>query len=203
MKKKYKTKTMNTKERLKYYIKCSKISVLYFEKSISASNGYVSSIQKSIGGDKLILIQKVYKDLNITWLLTGVGEMLIEHNSSNAMNGTKERLKSFINYKKINVSAFEKSISASNGYVNNIVDTLSTVKIKVIQETYPDLNLTWLLTGVGEMIIDDNSNTVDISNSYLKLNYKISTKNIEIILSKLNEIHNTQIEIISLLKKVE
>lgn len=66
---------MSVKERLKFFIKNQNLSVIDFEKSINSSNGYVNSISKSIGIDKLNKIIEIYS-INIEWLLTGHGEML-------------------------------------------------------------------------------------------------------------------------------
>lgn len=52
------------------------MTVSAFEKSIGVANGYVNSISKSIGIDKISLILEKYPNLNIEWLLTGRGEML-------------------------------------------------------------------------------------------------------------------------------
>src|SRR5690554_4547826 len=67
---------MNVKERLKQFVDSQGITIRAFEQSIKASNGYVNSISKSIGLDKLEEILDVYSNLNIEWLLTGKGEML-------------------------------------------------------------------------------------------------------------------------------
>lgn len=67
---------MNVKERVKIYLEHKKMPISVFEKSINASNGYVNSISKSIGLDKIELILENYPNLNIEWLLTGKGSML-------------------------------------------------------------------------------------------------------------------------------
>lgn len=67
---------MSVKERLKNYIKHIGISIIDFEKSINVSNGYVNSISKGIGNDKISLIVENYPNLNLDWLLTGKGDML-------------------------------------------------------------------------------------------------------------------------------
>lgn len=66
---------MSVKENIKTFIKNENITIKEFEISISASNGYVNSISKSIGLDKLNSIIEKYPNLNIEWLLTGKGEM--------------------------------------------------------------------------------------------------------------------------------
>ncbi len=66
----------------------------------------------------------------------------------------KDRLKIFINNQKLTVSAFESSIIVSNGYVNSISKSLGVDKLELIIEKYPNLNITWLLSGKGEMLLD-------------------------------------------------
>lgn len=67
---------MCVKERLKEFIKHSKINTSQFEKSIGVSNGYVNSISKNIGIDRIDYMLEKYPNLNLEWLLTGRGEML-------------------------------------------------------------------------------------------------------------------------------
>lgn len=62
---------MSVKSRLQEYIKSLGMKTTEFEKSIGASNGYVNSISKSIGLDKLNSILEKYPNLNLRWLLTG------------------------------------------------------------------------------------------------------------------------------------
>jgi len=50
------------------------------------------------------------------------------------------------------MKAFEKSINASNGYINNITRSIGLEKIDLIVEKYPILNIEWLLTGKGDML---------------------------------------------------
>lgn len=67
---------MSVAERLKEYIGYKRITNAEFERSINASNGYINSIRRSIGIDKLEQIEHIYPDLNTQWLLKGEGEML-------------------------------------------------------------------------------------------------------------------------------
>ena len=67
---------MSVKERLKLFIKYLKIGNSEFEKSLGLSNGYINSISRGIGNNKLNLILEKYSNLNGEWLLTGKGEMI-------------------------------------------------------------------------------------------------------------------------------
>lgn len=67
---------MDIKERLIHFIKYKGIPISRFEEICSLSNGYVSSIRKSLGIEKLENVLKSFPDLNRDWLLYGEGEML-------------------------------------------------------------------------------------------------------------------------------
>ena len=62
-----------------------------------------------------------------------------------------DRTKLFVKSQQITMKAFERSINASNGYINNITRSISLEKIDLIVEKYPILNIEWLLTGKGDM----------------------------------------------------
>jgi phage repressor protein C with HTH and peptisase S24 domain len=76
---------MSVKCRIKEFVKSVGLTVSDFEKSISTSNGYVNSISKSIGIDKIELILEKYPTLNLEWLLTGQGKMLKRVGSDDAL----------------------------------------------------------------------------------------------------------------------
>ena len=67
---------MTVKARIKEYCKEQNITIAAFEESIGVSNGYVNSISKSIGVDKINTIVEKYSNMDIEWLLTGRGSML-------------------------------------------------------------------------------------------------------------------------------
>lgn len=69
----------------------------------------------------------------------------------------KQRLIDFIKFKNLSQAKFEKAIGVSNGFVNNISKGIGADKLQRILNTYPELNSTWLLTGNGEMLKQDNS----------------------------------------------
>lgn len=69
----------------------------------------------------------------------------------------KERLISFIEYKGLSKNKFEQICGFSKRYVSNISVSLQPDKIERISLNFPDLNIGWLLTGEGEMIIPSTS----------------------------------------------
>lgn len=67
-----------------------------------------------------------------------------------------ERLVDFIKYKNKSYRAFEKSIGLANGYISNQLikkgDIGSNILGKILIK-YPDLNITWLITGLQKMTL--------------------------------------------------
>lgn len=71
----------------------------------------------------------------------------------------KDRLVSYLKYKKLSQSRFEKSIGMSNGYVNNIRQSIQPDKLLKIAQHYPDLNISWLMIGeLGGPMLKESEN---------------------------------------------
>lgn len=71
-----------------------------------------------------------------------------------------ERIKEYIDYKGIAVSAFEKSIGMSNASFGKSLKNggaIGTDKLENILKTYPDISPLWLVCGIGNMLTDDNA----------------------------------------------
>ena len=69
----------NVKQRIREFCKLRHLTISAFENAGNLSNGYVSSIRKSIGAEKLESILSAFPELNREWLLYGEGEMLKPH----------------------------------------------------------------------------------------------------------------------------
>ncbi len=73
---------MRAIERLQEYLAHKNISPYTFERNCNIANGYLNKQTKgkgTIGSEIIERITEKYNDLNITWLLTGKGLMLINH----------------------------------------------------------------------------------------------------------------------------
>ena len=71
----------SVKDRTLEFIRFKGISVKSFEQKCNMSNGYVASIRKGLGGEKLENILRAFPELNREWLLFGEGEMLKGNNN--------------------------------------------------------------------------------------------------------------------------
>lgn len=98
----------------------------------------------------------------------------------------KERIDSFLEYKKITRSFFEKASGLSNGYTRNIKGSIGNTKLSGILNAFPEINKVWLITGEGEMIKAEEpyNETVHISSMKSRLiqiaeNYGLSVAEFE------------------------
>ena len=69
------------------------------------------------------------------------------------MKTMKERLVDFLAYKKMSQGKFEQSLGLSRGFVSKVGDSIRANNLKRIEDKYPELNLPWLLTGEGSMLL--------------------------------------------------
>ena len=73
---------MDIKERIKQFAESKGIPVYKFEQEAGLSNGYVNSIRKGIGNEKLLLILRAFPEIRRDWLLFGEGEMISTDNAT-------------------------------------------------------------------------------------------------------------------------
>lgn len=64
----------------------------------------------------------------------------------------KERLEEFVEYLDLTNQKFEQNAGLPNGFINKSGKYISDKSEQKIINTYPDLNINWLLTGEGEML---------------------------------------------------
>lgn len=68
------------------------------------------------------------------------------------------RIKEYMDFKKISISAFEKSIGLSNASFNKTLKSggaIGTDKLEKTLSVYADINPRWLMTGEGPMLNDE------------------------------------------------
>lgn len=67
---------------------------------------------------------------------------------------TKERLLSFLEFKKLTKAEFERLAGLSSGYVKNFKGNIGGDKLENLLIAFPELSRDWLLYGKGEMLVD-------------------------------------------------
>jgi hypothetical protein len=74
-------------------------------------------------------------------------------------NKIANRLMDYIRYINSNRSAFERSCNISNGYLSKLLIKGNSIGSQIlirIKCRYPNLNINWIITGEGNMIVDEN-----------------------------------------------
>lgn len=68
----------------------------------------------------------------------------------------KSRLIEFIEHKGLSVQSFEIQCNLSNGAVSKMGNNTRRSTIDKISKSYPELNTSWLLTGEGNMLLNNS-----------------------------------------------
>lgn len=66
----------------------------------------------------------------------------------------QKRLKDFIKYLNISERDFCQSIGVSHAYVSNVKNKINASTREAMERAYPSLNIEWVLTGRGDMLLD-------------------------------------------------
>lgn len=72
----------------------------------------------------------------------------------------KERLIQFLKAKKISQKKFAQAVGLSYGYVNAIRVSIQPDTLHKIAMQFPELNTGWLMTGEGQMLKTNDSDTL-------------------------------------------
>lgn len=72
------------------------------------------------------------------------------------------RIRTFLKWKRVTIQAFESSIGKTNGYIAHTKSPTAGV-LADIARVYPEINLTWLITGDGNMLKTDQAESVHVS----------------------------------------
>ncbi|NNF75312.1 MAG: hypothetical protein HKN00_09025 [Flavobacteriaceae bacterium] len=107
------------------------------------------------------------------------------------------RIMQFVRSKGMSVRRFDISIGAANGYTLRMEKNNASVGSDVLEkihETYPELNLEWIITGEGEMYHKKVRDTQIIGEKdlekliSLKLNEKLDSERLKILKQLKNEL---------------
>lgn len=85
----------------------------------------------------------------------------------------KERITKYIDYKGLENSRFEKRAGLGNGYVDKIREGIRSTTIEKIRKSFPDLNIEWLKTGEGDMLLSESKNITTNITPVPRENYKM------------------------------
>lgn len=200
-------------KRIKEYVLYKGIRVNQFEQLCNLSNGYVNQIKRSIGEEKLKTISRRFPDLNISWVLTGIGNMIQNQDIKDSNNNKTikeaiiQRIKEIIENKSLSESQFSKLISANQKTINQQLKGergISIDTILSILSSFEHISSEWLLRGKGNMFksIDKfisteelpESNRITSKTTYEKLLEEYTRQTEELLSQRDKEIRALQLE---------
>ena len=101
------------KDRLAAYLAAKKVNKSEFGRRIGVSSSYISSMRKSIQPDKAASIAREFPDLNMSWLMTGDGPMLVEERDG--LSGSVDRSSHHVSREGNVVSSGQSCVIVSGG----------------------------------------------------------------------------------------
>ena len=160
---------MTIKERVMQILEYKGIAKENFftEIGMTSANFRGSAKHTPLNSTAIANIFTAIPDINLTWLITGKGEMLdngsskkIEYNFTKEhieQSGTlvKQRIKQVLSAFDSNPTQLSKLFGVNQKTLNNQINgdvMLSINTILLIKTAFPDIGLTWLITGEGEEI---------------------------------------------------
>lgn len=75
-------------------------------------------------------------------------------------DNVKSRLKAYLKYKHVSQSELERRAGLSTGFVARVGDSIRVVNQEKIKSVFPDINFPWILTGIGNMIKNNNGSNI-------------------------------------------
>ncbi|WP_417786111.1 hypothetical protein [Tenacibaculum sp.] len=98
---------------------------------------------------------------------------------SDFVDETYKRVEEVINYKRLNIRSFEEIIDVSNNSIGTAIRRKSSFKSNVLNKilhSFPEINPTWLLTGKGEMFLNNIDKASEPASKYNLLDIKSKVK---------------------------
>lgn len=99
-----------------------------------------------------------------------------------------DRIKEFMKTTGLAENKFGESAGLASSYINKLKTSIGSAKLEQIQMAYPNLNMNWVISGKGSMLLSDSDNIVENKSNLDKQNQKeqrlLSHKDIEQLLTK-------------------
>ena len=120
-------KTLSAKGRILLYLENKGYSQYDFSKKTGLSNGFLKS-GNSISSDNLKLLSNIYSDLNLIWVITGEGNMLISDKNlsiNQSLSGNNNQMAGGnVNIKKNEynlIGELKKQLDNKDNMINNLL----------------------------------------------------------------------------------
>ena len=129
---------MDLKDRLYQFLEAKNLKAAAFERKCGLANGFCSKASDGITDGSLLLIGKAFPELNINWLKTGFGQMLIEEpleypnpNEGGNMLAMVKMMQEFIQLGKKNADANLMNAEANKLNAQNLERLITLLENKL------------------------------------------------------------------------
>ena len=120
-----------------------------------------------------------------------------------------DRIKTYSDLKGISIRQIEATIGASNGVVSNAIKRERDIQSKWISafvDNYRDVSPEWLLTGKGDMLLDESAtrttqHVTGNNNTFAGRDLTTSTANIPELIAMTNQHQSTISDLVSTISK--
>lgn len=122
--------------------------------------------------------------------------------------GATDRMKLYLEYKKVSKYSFSKKTGLSNKFLDNS-SNMGTDKAEIILRYYPDVNPEWLLTGNGEMLrgeskpITPKKKEKEVEETRPRIPYDAAAGSLSVALDGITNQHMEQIPVIKAFPKYD
>lgn len=118
------------------------------------------------------------------------------------MSGATNRILEYLDYKGISKYKFYKDTKLSNGFLDKNRN-IGSDKCEIISNSYPEINIEWVITGKGKMLKSDNENNDEIAVVALIDSVRMQKKidSLELKIKRLEALNESYREEIKELKK--
>ena len=114
----------SVKERTIEFIKSQKITMKEFETRCGLSTGYVTSMRKGYGADKLNNVLKAFPQLNRDWLLYGEGSMLSASDPNSVSASSSTDISTALNKAMDEIAAQRRITEKSQQQIDRLLSLL-------------------------------------------------------------------------------
>lgn len=125
-----------------------------FEDTVGLGHGFVSRITNRVTSKSLQAITSKFPQVNPNYIRTGVGEMFVSSPQKfNSSDDAKKRLQDYLKYKGITKREFCDRTGVATNFPIIGKEGVFTARVSYkVNAKFPDLNMYWLASGIGEML---------------------------------------------------